>query len=89
MPNLDLWPTVRQEEEKMAEAASRLQYMLEISKLATRSAYRPCEVATLLDVSTTTVYRMIGSGELASIRSRSSLRVDYKSLLNFIREQID
>jgi len=94
MPNPEQWieamniiRQVRQDEEKMAEAAARLQSMLAIAKLANRTTFRPGEVATLLGVSTTTVYRMIGSGELASLRSRGSLRVDYRGLLNFIREQ--
>jgi excisionase family DNA binding protein len=72
------------EQAERAEAEARLNKMLEIAGLLGRSTFRPKEVANLLGTSLTSVYRMIGSGEIDAIYPRSSIRIDFSSLLKFV-----
>lgn len=55
-----------------------------IHDVADKLLYRPEEAAYLLSLGRSTVFRMIGDGELPSVRIGRSVRVPHESLLNWI-----
>ena len=62
----------------------RLDALLHIAGLSKKSAYRPCEVARLLQCSTRTVYRLIEDGRLQSIRLRHGVRITYDAIIYYL-----
>lgn len=65
----------------------RLRAMLAIARLPERPSYRPSEVAALLRINKSTVYRMILDGSLGSITLQYRKRVDWTSLVNLIAQE--
>lgn len=52
--------------------------------MATNSVYTVEEVASILRVSTKTVYRLIKSGDIPAIRVRGQIRITNTALNNYL-----
>ena len=62
----------------------RLRIMLEKAGLPVRASYRVQEVADLLTIHKSTLYRMMGDGSLPYIQAGATRRVDWASLIYLI-----
>jgi len=74
-----------------AMAEFRLRKMLEISNVSVKSTYHPDEVARILGIHKSTVYRLIDSTSLNAIQLDTGFhinrkRVDFGSLVQYIGE---
>ena len=52
--------------------------------MATNSVYTVEEVASILRVSTKTVYRVVKSGDISAIRVRGQIRITSTALNNYL-----
>lgn len=78
----------RRMEDSTAEAERHLTSMLEVAGLIRRPSYSPKAISLLLDVSLTTIYKMLKNGTFVRMEAQARIRVSHQSLLDYVAEQI-
>lgn len=76
-------------QQEPSTAEERLRAMLARAELPVRPMYQVSEIAQMFTMSEGTVYKLLESGELGSMRIRRAYRVDWSSLVDFVQRGED